>query len=236
MREANCTLSPRLLAVARCLGAGPWRLLADIGTDHGYLPVFAVQNGIAKRAVACDVNPGPLAKARQNIERYGLTGSIETRLGSGLATLRPGEADAIVLAGMGGRLIMDLLAECLPLALDTPCLILQPQLHVPEVRRYIHIIGLEIADECMAWDSGKFYTVLRVQPGVGTTPYDDREYRWGRHNLIKREPDFLAYVRNEKQKNDAILQRLAQSTGMAAAQKQRKLMEQNSMCERILAE
>ncbi len=102
-------LSERLRAVAALVTSGG--TVADIGTDHAYIPIYLIQTGAVSRAIAMDVNQGPLARAREHIAQYGLEASIETRLSDGLAALRPGEADSIVIAGMGGALMVRILDE-----------------------------------------------------------------------------------------------------------------------------
>ena len=101
-------LSPRLLKIAKCIDCDT---LADIGTDHGYIPIFAMNNGLCKKAIACDINKGPLLSAKENIELYNLSDKIETRLSNGLLSLSPMEADTIVIAVMGGLLIRDILTD-----------------------------------------------------------------------------------------------------------------------------
>ena len=91
--------SDRLKKIAHCVKSD---VMADIGTDHAYVPVYCVQNGLCKRGIACDINEGPLLSARENILSAGLESKIETRLSDGLEKLKPKEADTIVIAGMGG--------------------------------------------------------------------------------------------------------------------------------------
>lgn len=102
-------LSERLRAVAALVMSGG--TVADIGTDHAYIPIYLIQTDAVSRAIAMDVNPGPLSRAREHIAQYGLESEIETRLSDGLAALRPGEADSVVIAGMGGALMRRILEE-----------------------------------------------------------------------------------------------------------------------------
>ena len=96
-------LKGRLLAIANAVP--PSRAIADIGTDHGLVPVWLVTNGIAQKAIITDISPGSLAKAESLIKQEGLADKIEPRLGDGLLPVKPGEVDTIVIAGMGGMLI-----------------------------------------------------------------------------------------------------------------------------------
>ena len=101
-------LSKRLEMVA---GLVTQERIADIGTDHGYVPIYLYKQGRIKKAYACDVRKGPLEKCRKNIALYGAEDVIETRLGSGLTPLRPGEAETAIMAGMGGMLIVHILQD-----------------------------------------------------------------------------------------------------------------------------
>ena len=102
-------LSKRLTAVASLVTEGA--SVADIGTDHGYIPIYLVKQQIAEKAIALDINRGPLERARLHITGHGLKDRIETRLSDGLANVVPGEVDTMVAAGMGGALIIKILKE-----------------------------------------------------------------------------------------------------------------------------
>ena len=102
-------LSKRLYAVAGLVTEGA--SVADIGTDHGYVPIYLVKNKIASKVIAMDINKGPLERARMHIIGHGLKGQIETRLSDGLKMVNPGEVDAMIAAGMGGALVIKILED-----------------------------------------------------------------------------------------------------------------------------
>ena len=102
-------LSKRLQALADLVSQD--HVLADVGCDHGYIPVFLIQNQRRPKAIAMDIGEGPLKRAQENIRSYGLEGYIETRLSDGLSKLQPGEADTILISGMGGPLMEKILTE-----------------------------------------------------------------------------------------------------------------------------
>ena len=102
-------LSKRLTKVASLVTEGA--SVADIGTDHGYIPIYLIENQIAARAIALDINKGPLERARMHIVGHGLKGQIETRLSDGLKEVKPGEVDTMIAAGMGGGLVIKILRE-----------------------------------------------------------------------------------------------------------------------------
>ena len=128
-------LSNRLQAVARQIPAG--LRVADVGTDHGYLPVYLVVNDIAPKVIASDRGKRPLDSARQLISLLSLENQIDVRLGDGLSVLQPDEAEVICLAGMGGVAIKEIISAGLPLAQVAKRLVLQPQRNVPAVRRFL---------------------------------------------------------------------------------------------------
>ncbi len=134
--------------------------LADIGTDHGYLPIELCLSGRIPCALACDINPQPLSSARENIARYGLADRIHTRLSDGLKNVAPDEADDIVIAGMGGELIRDILSAAPWVRDGSKLLILQPMTRHAELVKWLYENGFEILRQEAAFDEGKYYTAL----------------------------------------------------------------------------
>ena len=132
----------RLRAIAGMVTKG--NRLADVGCDHGYLSIWLVSEKTVPSAIAMDVRPGPLSRARENITRYGLEDYIETRLSDGLAKLEPGEGDTLVIAGMGGPLMERILKDGAKVREGFQELILQPQSDLPHFRHFLSEIGWEI--------------------------------------------------------------------------------------------
>ena len=141
--------------------------LADIGTDHGYLPIALCASGKCPCAVACDINPLPLASAAENIAAYDLSDRIATRLGDGLGPVRGDEVDDVVIAGMGGELIAQIIGSC-PWAKDgEKRFILQPMTRHEALIRFLYANGFRIELQGAAYDEKKYYTVIRaVYDGV----------------------------------------------------------------------
>lgn len=137
-------------------------VVADIGCDHGYVSIYLVESGIASRAIAMDVRKGPLSGALNNIHDFGFSDHIKTRLSDGLKALEPGEADAIIIAGMGGKLMMRILEEGDPVALGVHFGVLQPQSDFDEFRKYLRDKGYVILDEKIVFDDGKYYFPMKV--------------------------------------------------------------------------
>lgn len=153
-------LSKRLSAVADLIPDGT--VLADVGTDHAYIPIALVEEGKIPRALAMDINQGPLARAEENIRSHGLEEKIETRLSDGLEKMKQGEADTVLIAGMGGLLTVRILSSKREVLGDTT-LVLQPQSDLPSVRGWLAEEGYVITAEDLVLEDGKYYPMMRAQ-------------------------------------------------------------------------
>lgn len=147
----------------------PGATLADIGTDHAYLPVWLCQNGICPSAIAADINPEPLKSGMLTIQKAGLADKIETRLSDGLAAIREAEADDIVIAGMGGELIADIIATCPFSENPEKRWILQPMTKSEMLLLRLNRSGFEILRQDCCVAAGKCYTVLQAAYTGNTT-------------------------------------------------------------------
>ena len=155
-------LSKRMSAVATMVTPG--NVLADVGTDHGYVPIALVQQGKIPRAIAMDINKGPLQRACEHISMCQLEDYIETRLSDGVAALEIGEVDSILIAGMGGDLVIHILNEGIDVCRQAKELILQPQSELARVRQYLREHYFQIIDEDMVIEDGKYYPMMKVVP------------------------------------------------------------------------
>ena len=215
-------LSERLHAVARLVGEG--LVLADVGTDHAYVPIYLCQQKRIPRAIAMDIRMGPLERAREHILQYGLQAYIETRLSDGVAELRPGEVDSIVIAGMGGGLTIRILSDGQKVCHRTKELILQPQSDVCHVRSYLAENGYAVEAEEMVAEDGKFYPMMRVHWAEataaaaasmeGTVDADsalrrDVEMLYGKGLLAARHPVLGTYLEREERNLNKIKTELA---------------------------
>ena len=185
-------LSPRLRAVAGLVPPGA--RLADVGTDHAYLPVCLVQRGVIPGAIASDLRPGPLERARATLERYGITqGQIQLRLCDGLAGIRPEEADAVTIAGMGGETIAAILAAAPWTRQGSRSLILQPMSAQEDLRRWLGENGYIIEREVLSREGETLYLALLARPG--SMPSMTPAQLWaGRQERGQEEPLRLAYL------------------------------------------
>ncbi len=165
-------LTPRLECILKYVNCS---VAADIGTDHAYIPIELIKRGAAERVIATDIRKGPLETAKNNIKENGASDKIETRLGGGLSVLKTGEADVIIIAGMGGELITDILKNDETTA-RAARLILQPMNAQYEIRRYLAENGYFIECEDLENEKQRIYNIMVVRNGSQTPPERDIEY------------------------------------------------------------
>lgn len=158
---AVVALSGRLQMLAEMVTPG--MSVADVGCDHGFVSIYLVQRGISPNVLAMDVRTGPLSRAREHIAAYGLEDYITTRLSDGLKEFKEGEAQSLVCAGMGGRLMTRILADSREKARGLQELILQPQSEIPEFRRFLKEEGYQLIDENILCEEGKYYFLMKVK-------------------------------------------------------------------------
>ncbi|MBQ0001436.1 MAG: SAM-dependent methyltransferase [Clostridiales bacterium] len=222
-------LSLRLTALADMVTEG--NRLVDVGCDHGFLPIFLVLNKKIPSALAMDVRKGPLSRAEEHIAEYGFSEKIKTRLSDGLAALKHGEGDTLVIAGMGGFLMERILTDGAELLPDFKELILQPQSDLAHFRRFIHSIGWEIAGERMIFEEGKYYPMIRVVPGdtLQVEPYNEVEEYFGRFLLMEKDPVLLKFINREMILCEDILKKLSAASADVAEQRKPEIEEKMRM-------
>jgi len=156
-------LSERLQAV--CDMITPSLNVSDVGCDHGYLSIYLMQNKIAKSVIASDVRTGPLSKAAENLNIYGMADVIDLRLSDGLDMIEPGEVDSIVMSGMGGNLMIDILKRGSDVVEKATELILQPQSEIAGLRHFLQEKGFVIISESMVYEDYKYYPMMKAVKG-----------------------------------------------------------------------
>lgn len=191
MSEKGLKLRPRLRCIAEAVPDGA--RLVDVGTDHACLPVWLLREGRIPYAIASDISPGPLARARRTAEKYGVTARMDFRLCAGLDRVAPGEADAVVVAGMGGETIVSILSAAPWLRESGAVLLLQPMTKAEVLRRWLTEHGFCIASERLVEDKGTIYAVLRAEAGEGA-PLTDAQAWCGA--VSPREALYGAYAAN----------------------------------------
>lgn len=167
-------ISQRLKLIASYVPEGS--VVADIGTDHAYMPIYLIQNKLASRVIAMDVRRGPLEKAVNNISAAGASDSIEVRLSDGLSALEPGEASVITISGMGGKLMERILTAGKDKISSDTGLIFSPQSEIAHFREYLINEGFITDDEKMLKEDGKYYVVIICHYGNASDAKNDSMY------------------------------------------------------------
>ncbi len=203
-------LSERLKTVAAAVTSG--HRVADIGTDHGYVPVYLVKNNICPAAFAMDINAGPLARARAHIRQEGLEKQIAVRQSDGLKELHPDEVDSIVIAGMGAELICRILKGSPEFMDSGKELILQPQSEWFKVRHFLIDHHYGIMQEWFLKEEGKYYLVIKALRNESLhIPKDSQSeiyYRYGWDLIRKQDPVLTEYLEKEYSKRQEILKKM----------------------------
>lgn len=203
-------LSKRLQAVADLVSEG--LVVADVGTDHGYIPIYLLETEKCQKALAMDVNAGPLERAKAHIAAYGLSDDIETRLSDGVAAIQRGECDCVVIAGMGGALTIKILEEGKSIFQNLKEFVLQPQSELSKVRQYLCENGYMVVAEDMVLEDGKFYPMMKVTSGE-SPEYNTIEFRYGKYLLKQKHPVLKEFLEKEVQAKGKILQSLDAQSG-----------------------
>lgn len=217
MEELN--LSDRLRLIAGLIKKGS--LVADIGTDHGYLPIFLIKSGICNHVIAMDVRKGPLKKAEMNTEAFCVKEQITLRLSDGLTALHKEEADTITISGMGGKLIQSILMNGITKLTKHTKLILSPQSELRDFRIFLNEKGFLVLKEHMLTEEGQFYVVMEcVYMGAdyNTEVIAETKLRYGESLLIENNKSLKAYLVKEKRVTEGILAQLEERSGQEAVQ------------------
>lgn len=225
-------LSKRLQAVAELVTPG--MRLADVGTDHAYIPIYLTQNGLVPSAIAMDINKGPLERADTHILEHGLDGKIVTRLSDGLVNLKMEEADTMIAAGMGGGLVIHILNEDPEKTRSLKELVLQPQSELAKVRRYLEEHRFRIVAEDMVEEDGKYYPMMKLVHGE-EAPYSQEELYYGRLLLKKKNPVLYQFLQREHSLKKGIADRLGNQTGKGAESRQKELQDELERIEHAIA-
>ncbi len=196
-------ISKRLCTAASYVRDGA--VVADIGTDHAYLPIYLALNNKIKKAYASDINAGPIQRANENIEKYGLTDKIKTDIKAGLDGIENISPTDIVICGMGGELIVEILKNSSYIRQNSVRLILQPMTHVAEVREYLSD-GFSTIAENIVFEDEKIYQILCLQYDGAHHPLSWLEKELGKINIEKRKYEFSLLLNStiaKKQKRRA---------------------------------
>ncbi|MCL6446913.1 MAG: class I SAM-dependent methyltransferase [Armatimonadetes bacterium] len=209
-------LSRRLLAVAEFVPPG--RVVADIGTDHACLPVYLVQTGRSPRVIATELNEKPWERALSWVTANRLESKIEVRRGAGLEPLAPGEVQAVVVAGLGGKTIKQLLAAAPEVLCRLERLVLQPMADAGDLRLWLADQGWRLAEEALVEEDGRLYAIIAAAPGKEAAA-DRFLIEIGPRLAEKGGPLFLSYLEQLKRNCQRVLSGLERSRSPEAQEK-----------------
>lgn len=197
-------ISNRLKALVRMVPKVD--VVADIGCDHGYVPITLLKEQRIKKAIAMDINKGPLERAKKNIVDHGYGDQIETRLSNGFDALNIGEVDLAIIAGMGGKLMISILSKEIDKTKSIPHLILQPQSDIEEVRLFLPTIGYTCIEEDMLEEDHKFYFLMKVRKTEEEiSPFSEMELRFGKFLLQNKNMVLKQYLERKKEEYQKIV-------------------------------
>lgn len=210
MAAKEIVLSKRMQMVAGMVSKG--NVTADIGCDHGFVSIYLIEQGICPHVIAMDVNEGPLLRAKEHICERGLESYIDVRLSDGIDKLQNKEAESIIIAGMGGKLVMKILSDHMDKVRDLKEVILQPQSDLHLVRHFLEENGFQIVQEDMVEDAGKFYPCMKaVFSREKKNAYTEAEQWYGPFLLQQKHPVLYDYLLKEKQTFEQITEQIKQN-------------------------
>ncbi|WP_096516648.1 tRNA (adenine(22)-N(1))-methyltransferase [Clostridium perfringens] len=196
--------------------------VADIGTDHGYIPIYLVKEGICKKAIASDINKGPIEKAKVNVAFEGVSDKVKCLLGPGLNPLKVGEVNGVILAGMGGNLTRDILLADMDKVKKYDFIILQPAQNPEVLREFLYKNDYEIIDEDLIKDEGRFYELFKVKYNENSEKLvfeDELEYEVSPLLREKGHPLFKKFIEEKINRCETILSFIKEDTEAAKKRK-----------------
>ncbi|MBI5997887.1 tRNA (adenine(22)-N(1))-methyltransferase [Clostridium perfringens] len=196
--------------------------VADIGTDHGYIPIYLVKEGICKKAIASDINKGPIEKAKVNVAFEGGSDNVKCLLGPGLNPLKVGEVNGVILAGMGGNLTRDILLADMDKVKKYDFIILQPAQNPEVLREFLYKNDYEIIDEDLIKDEGRFYELFKVKYNENSEKLvfeDELEYEVSPLLREKGHPLFKEFIEEKISRCETILSFIKEDTEAAKKRK-----------------
>lgn len=195
-------LSKRLFAIAEMVD--PNSYVADIGSDHGHLPIYLVQSGRIEWAQAVENKMGPYLNLKHNVDANNLSSHISISLSDGISSLNGG-VDTLVLAGMGGQLTIDILSAHPEQLINIQTIIVDPHRDLMKVRDFISRLGYRIINEKMIKEDRIYYSIIKFSRGVLQRPYNEDELRFGPVIMENRGEIFRSYLLEQRKKLNAIL-------------------------------
>lgn len=231
--KKDVLLSKRMQMVADMVTKGS--VLADIGCDHGFVSIYLIEQKICNHVIAMDVNEGPLLRAKEHIEERDLTEYIDIRLSDGMEKLGKKEADGILIAGMGGRLVIKILSDYIETAKELKEVILQPQSEIHLVRQFLIKQGFHIVKEDMVEENGKYYPAIKaVFKGENIEELQEVQQWYGPYLLREKHPVLLEYLKKERSKFSGILKEIESSGRQGDSTTKETVIYRQKLIERAL--
>lgn len=226
-------ISPRLMTIANYVHRGA--VVADIGTDHAYLPIYVVQEGICPRAVAGDLNPGPFKTAQEAVQEAGLADKIDVRFGNGLVILEPGEVDTLIIAGMGGGTIREILKDSPEVVAKAARMVLQPMVDGGAMRLWLAEQGWYPTDEKLVEDEGRIYEVIALERAEQPIVEDPLVIELGPKLIENKDPLFIPFLSKTLESLEAILEGLTRSKHPSAREREKEIRDKVEAMKKVIA-
>lgn len=232
----NFKLSERLKKVAHLIKKG--NTVADIGTDHGYLPIYIIKQNISNHVIGMDLRKQPLQKAQDNIRLFNVKDNVELRLSDGLDKLKSGEANTITICGMGGKLIQNILTNGRSKLDCNTQIIVSPQSEVAEFREFLQKEGYLTVSEHMLKEDGQFYLIIECRISqescVETDKYDDIQkntyYKYGKELLEQKNECLYEYLLREKKLNESVYDKVTSLEANEGVKKRLEQLQEDRSC------
>ena len=224
-------VSKRMKKIAEMVSA---KRVADIGCDHGFISIYLIKEKDVDHVFAMDINEGPLKRAYEHVNEYGLTNRIEVIKSDGAKAIKPGEADGAVIAGMGGRLTERIILDSIDVFQKMDEMILSPQSEIDHVRRFLIQNGFDILDEEMVLDESKFYVIIKCSYDASLKrQIDDVQALYGPVLIEKKHPVLIDYLNERLIKLEDIVKRIDEGTEQKSDKKRARTDEVNGEIELI---
>ena len=207
---------------------------ADVGTDHGYVAEMLLSDNTCEKVIATDLNEGPLNRATEYLTSVSLNTRCDFRLGSGLKVLGKDEADALIIAGMGGDLILDIIETSKKTALNATELILQPMTAADKLRKYLCENGFKIEDEKIVKEYHHYYFIIKAVPGACGN-IDEIYYEFSRHLIRRKDPLMIEYLKKVIKTNENIINSIEKTSNKEYNEKISNLKQKNNTIRELMS-
>lgn len=215
-------LSDRLIKITEFIKKDT--TILDVGTDHGYIPIYLIENKISKKIIASDISPGSLSKTIELVKRKGLEKEIDSRVGNGLDVIKPFEVEGVIMAGMGGILIQNILRRNKKVTDSIDYFIFQPMIASKELRQYLSRNNFKIIDEDLSKEGDKFYEILYVEKGF-ENPKEEIYYEISERLIEKEHPLLKEFIQNKIKLINSVMEDLKEKTSERSIERYDELEE-----------